>query len=111
MKLLMDGLILSTGSAPDIMKRWQKLDPDHDIPDLAGYNIAGTVRYIDRDAFRALIDPEYAKHILGEAIDTGLTPEQTIQCLIEHEGDEKVILDSSSCRRDWPFQDAAHDGA
>ena len=66
------------------MKRWRKLDPDHDLPDLAGYNVAGTVRYIDRDAFRALTDPEYAKHILGEEIDTGLTPEQTIQLWLQY---------------------------
>lgn len=88
--------LLSTGGAPELMQRWQKLDPDHDVPDLAGYNVAGTVRFIDRDAFRALIDPEYAKHILGEEIDTGITPEQTIQCLVEHESDEKTILDGAN---------------
>lgn len=88
--------LLSTGGAPELMHRWQKLDPDHDVPDLAGYNVAGTVRYIDRDAFHALIDPEYAKHILGEEIDTGLTAEQTIQALVDHESEEKVILDSSN---------------
>lgn len=88
--------LLSTGGAAELMRRWQKLDVDHDISDLAGYNVDGTVRFLDRDAFRALLDHDYAVHILGEVIDTGLTPDQTIQCLIEHEGDEKVILDSSN---------------
>jgi hypothetical protein len=88
--------LLTQGGAPELMHRWQRLDVDHDIPDLAGYNVAGTVRYLDRDAYRALMDPEYAVHILGEAIDTGLTPEQTIGCIIEHEGDEKVILDADN---------------
>lgn len=78
------------------MQRWQRLDTDHDIPDLAGYNVPGTVRYLDRDAYRAFIEPEYAIHILGKPIDTGLTPQQTIQCIVEHEGDEKVLLDAEN---------------
>jgi hypothetical protein len=88
--------LLTEGGAPELMHRWQCIDTDHDIPDLAGYNVAGTVRYVDRDAFHALHDPGHAIHILGEAIDTGLSPEDTIACIIEHEGDEKVILDADN---------------
>ena len=88
--------LLGQGGAPELMHRWQKLDVDHDICDTAGYNVAGTVRYLDRDAFHALLDPDYATHILGEPIDTGLSGEETIQCLADHEGTEKVILDASN---------------
>jgi hypothetical protein len=88
--------LLSIGGAPALMQRWHSLDPHSDIPDLAGYNVPGTVRYIDRDAFHAILDEEYAVHILGEKIDTGLTPDETIQCIAEHEGDEKVILDGDN---------------
>lgn len=88
--------LMTTGGAPELMQRWQSLDVDHDVTDLAGYNIAGTVRYLDKDFFRALLDPAYATQILGEPIDTGLPPDQTVECIAEHESDEKVILDGDN---------------
>lgn len=88
--------LLAEGDAPALMQRWQGIDVDHDMPDLAGYNVAGTVRYIDKDIFRALLDPDYATEILGEPIDTGLSPEDTVDCLMKHEGVEKVILDAAN---------------
>jgi hypothetical protein len=42
---------------------------------------------------KALYDPAYAKQILGAPIDTGLSPDDTLECLLEHEGVEKTILD------------------
>lgn len=98
--------ILSTGGAPALMNRWQALDVDHDIADLAGYNVAGFVRYLDRDFLRALLDPAYATEILGEPIDTGMSPEDTVDCLLTHEGDEKVILDADN---DVDTYQAAHE--
>ncbi len=86
-------------SAPDIaalMQRWQRVDTDHDIPDLAGYNVPGTVRFVDRDAYHAIMDPGYAEHIGVEPIDTGLSPQDTIACILEHEADEKVLLDADN---------------
>lgn len=88
--------LLTEGGALGLMNRWERLDVEHDIPDLAGYNVAGAVRYLDQDVFRALFDPDYATKILGAPIDTGLTPEQTVTCIIEHEGDEKVLLDADN---------------
>lgn len=88
--------LLETGGAPQLMQRWQRLDVDHDIPDLAGYNVAGTVRYLDKDFFRALLDPAYADELGIGKIDTGMSPEDTVACLLEHEGTEKVILDASN---------------
>lgn len=88
--------LMASGGAPELMKRWQRLDVDHDVPDLAGYNVAGTVRYLDRDFFKALLDDDYATEILGEPIDTGMSPEDTVECLLEHEGTEKVLLDADN---------------
>lgn len=94
--------LLSTGGAPELMHRWQKLDPDYDINDLAGYNVPGTIRYIDRDAFHAILDPEYAEHIGVGPIDTGMSPEDTIACIVEHESDEKVLLDGDNDVNSYP---------
>lgn len=88
--------LLAGGEAPELMKRWQSLDVDHDVTDLAGYNVAGTVRYLDKDFFRALLDPDYATEILGEPIETGLRPHDTVDCILRHEAVEKVILDGSN---------------
>jgi hypothetical protein len=78
------------------MQRWQRLDVNHDIPDLAGYNIDGTVWYLDRDFSHALKDPAYAEHLGIGPIDTGLSPEDTVECLMEHEGVEKVVIDADN---------------
>jgi hypothetical protein len=88
--------LLRGGGAPELMKRWQKFDGDHDIVYTAGYNTAGTTRYADRNFVHALFDPEYATHILGAPIDTGLSPDDTLLCVLHHEEVEKVILDADN---------------
>jgi hypothetical protein len=88
--------LLTTGGAPELMQRWHSLDVTHDIPDLAGYNVPGTTRYLDRDFFHALTDPAYAPHLGIGPIDTGLSPADTVECLMRHEGVEKVILDADN---------------
>lgn len=85
--------LLTTGMAPQMMKRWQHVDVDSDIVYLAGYNVLGTVRMADRDFVHALYEPDYAKQIIGAPIDTGLSPDDTLECLLEHEAVEKVIMD------------------
>jgi clan AA aspartic protease (TIGR02281 family) len=86
--------MLTTGAGPELMRRWNKLDLDHDIVYLAGYNVQGTTRYVDRDFVRALYEPAYAEQLLGAAIDTGLSPDDTLECILRHETVEKVILDA-----------------
>jgi predicted aspartyl protease len=86
--------ILKTGSSPALMNRWQRSDFDYDVPFTTGYNVSGTVRYADRDFVKALYDPTYARRLIGEPIDTGLSPDDTLECLLRHEAVEKVILDS-----------------
>jgi hypothetical protein len=100
--------LLTTGDAPSLMKRWNKLDLDQDIVDTCGYNVAGTTRYADRDFVHALYEPAYAEELLGKAIDTGLTPDQTLHCCLLHEAIEKVILDASNPIDDY---EGAHEFA
>ncbi len=90
------------------MKRWNKLDLDFDIVYLCGYNIWGTTRFADRDFVHALYDPAYAEKIVGAAINTGLSPDDTLECLLAHEAIEKVLLDADNVINSY---DAAHEYA
>lgn len=100
--------LLSTGDAPRLMKRWQRLDLDHDMPYTCGYDVQGTTRYADRDYVRALYHPQYAEQIIGQPIDTGLTPDQTLHCTLWHEAIEKVLLDADNPINEY---EAAHEFA
>lgn len=100
--------LLSRGDAPHLMKRWSHFDIDHDIPYLCGYNVQGTTRYADRDFIRALYDPKYAEATIGQPIETGLTPEQTLECALWHEAVEKVLLDAANPVNEY---EAAHEFA
>jgi hypothetical protein len=88
--------LLTTGGATELMRRWQRLDIDHDIPYLLGYNVQGTVTYADRDYVNALYDDKYATQLLGEPIRTGLPPDRTLDCTVRHEHTEKIILDAEN---------------
>lgn len=80
------------GAAADLRKRFKDLDVEHDIPDGVGCNTQGTIRYIDKDLFNAVVD--------GQA-DTGLTPEQVIDCLVEHIEAEKTLKDHDNGVDHW----------
>jgi hypothetical protein len=84
-------VLLRSGGAPGLMRRWRGHSFDYDIPTLCGYDVDGTTRYADRDFFHCLHDPGYAVHLLGEAIDTGLSPIDTLECCFRHEEIEKVL--------------------
>lgn len=88
--------LLTTGHAPALMRRWQHLDMDHDCPYLAGYNVMGDTRFLDHDFVRALYDPHYAVQLIGHPIDTGVSPDDTVECILEHEAVEKTIQDDPS---------------
>jgi hypothetical protein len=96
--------IMTTGATSELMKRWIKIDFNHDIAYAAGYNVQGTTRYVDRDFARALYEPAFAEQLLGKAINTGLSPDDTLDCILKHEAVEKVILDS-----DCPFEQYEED--
>jgi hypothetical protein len=93
--------LLTTGGAPALMRRWDKLDLEHDIAYLCGYNVQGTTRFADRDFVHCLYDPAHAEQILGAAIDTGLSPDDTLECCLWHEGVEKVLLDADNPINDY----------
>lgn len=80
------------GAAADLRKRFTDLDVEHDLPDGVGCNNAGTIRYIDRDLFNAVLDGQ---------TDTGLTPEQVIDCLVEHIEAEKSLADHDNGVDHW----------
>jgi hypothetical protein len=88
--------LLAAPSAVALMRRWNKLDAQHDIVYLCGYNVWGTTRFVDRDALHALYDRAYAEQIVGESIDTGLSPDDTLECLLRHEAIEKTLLDADN---------------
>jgi hypothetical protein len=88
--------LLQLGGAPSLMKRWQAINVVADVPYACGYNVAGTTRFVDRDLAKALFDPAYAEQLLGAAIDTGLSPHDTLECLLTHEAIEKVLMDADN---------------
>lgn len=90
------GRLERKGGYPELATRWQGIDDNYDIPDLAGYNVAGTIVYLDRDFLHALLDPDYARQILGEEINTGLSPEDTIAAVVRHEQVEKNLMASDN---------------
>jgi broad specificity phosphatase PhoE len=100
--------LMKSGGAPSLMRRWQKIDFDNDIPFGSGYNVDGTVVYLDRDLVRALFDPDYAQQLVGHEIDTGMTPHDAVGCLWRHEQVEKVLSDSDNHITSY---EAAHDYA
>lgn len=88
--------LLTTGHAPALMRRFQHFNMDCDIAYTAGYDVPGTTRFADKDFVHALYDPAYAEKIVGQPIDTGLSPEDTLECVLRHEAIEKVIMDDPS---------------
>lgn len=80
------------GGATDLRQRFIDIDVTHDIPDGVGCNTQGTIRYIDRDLFNAVV---------GGQVDTGLSPENTIECLVEHIEAEKALADHDNGVDHW----------
>jgi broad specificity phosphatase PhoE len=83
----LENKLLRSGGAPSLMRRWQKVDTEHDIPYGSGYNVDGTIVYIDKDLAAAVHDGR---------VDTGLSAPDTLECLCRHERVEKVLLDANN---------------
>src|SRR5690349_12809488 len=101
-------VLMRSGGAPGLMRRWQSVDLDHDVPFGSGFNVEGTIVYLDRDLVHALFDPQEATKLVGAPINTGLSPHDTLACLWHHEQIEKVLLDSDNPVDTY---EAAHDYA
>jgi hypothetical protein len=90
--------MLANGDGPELMKRWTALNYDYDIVYGTGYNVQGTTRYVDRDLMRCLYDAAYAEKLVGRPINTGMSPDDTLDCLLRHETVEKVLMDLLEAR-------------
>jgi probable phosphoglycerate mutase len=98
--------LMRQGGAPALLKKLQHFDIDHDIPYGVGVSVDGTTRYADSDLVRALYDPAYAEHIVGEHIDTGLSPDDALQAALQNVTVEKTLVDSDNPVMDY---NTAHD--
>ena len=98
--------LLKSGGAPSLLRRFNSFRDDYDIPYGVGVSVDGTTRYGDRDFVRALYDPAYAEHLIGEHIDTGLSPNDTLECALRNVTVEKVLVDSDNPINDYT---SAHD--
>ncbi len=98
--------LLKSGGAPSLLRRFTSFLDDYDIPYAVGVSVDGATRYGDRDFVHALYDPAYAEHLIGEAIDTGLSPHDTLECCLRNVTVEKVLVDSDSPINDYT---SAHD--
>ncbi len=98
--------LLKSGGAPSLLRRFNSFRDDYDIPYGVGVSVDGTTRYGDRDLVRALYDPAYAEHLIGERIDSGLSPNDTLECCLRNVTVEKVLVDSDNPINDYT---GAHD--
>jgi len=81
------------------------------IPDSAGYNVLGTVYYIDVDLYQAIRSGTWTHPKTGKVFRVsvdGMTPDDVIHCLLEHEITEKCLLDGDN---DISIYLAAHEFA
>jgi hypothetical protein len=75
--------MLGEGDTPDLYGRKVKLDTSHDIPYAGGSSVDGKTVYIDRTAYREVLD--------GKVRVRGMTGRQIIDMWIEHEHTEWAV--------------------
>lgn len=88
---------------PSFQKMWARpfrVVTSKQIPDTAGYNVAGSVFYIDRDFYNAVLS--------HRIVVPGMTAAQIIRSILVHERTEKAVLDSDNAIEDYS---AAHEFA
>lgn len=79
---------LGERDTPYLYQRSYKLDTDHDIPCGGGNSLDRKTKYIDRTLYTEAMDGEFAK--------TELTPQQIIDCWLDHEHTEVCISDGDN---------------
>lgn len=67
-------------------KRKFNVDTSKQIPDTAGYNVLGSVYYVDKDFADAVK--------AGKVVVEGMTPAQIMHAIVLHERVEKALLDA-----------------
>lgn len=79
---------LGEGDTPDIYAKSVKLDTTHDVPYAGGTSVDGRTVYIDREFYREIKD--------GALAVRGMSADQLVQAIIEHEHTEKSIDDGDN---------------
>jgi hypothetical protein len=83
-------------NTPSFRRMWArpfKVDVTRQIADTAGYNVLGTVYYLDKDFYAA---------VMSEQIKIpGMNPKQIIQAILIHERTEKCLLDADNDVNDY----------
>jgi hypothetical protein len=76
---------------PSFRRMWArpfKVDTNHQVPDTAGYNVAGNVYYIDKDFFAVVTS--------GQLRIEKMPPKAIIAAILIHERTEKCLLDADN---------------
>ncbi len=73
---------------PELFDRPYTVNTDYDIPFAAGNSMDRKTIYIDRGLFAEVMRGTFGK--------SGLTPQQIIDCWVEHEHTEKCIVDGNN---------------
>ena len=76
--------MLGEGDTPALYARKHRVDVSHDIPYTGGNSVDGSVVFIDRQAYRDVMD--------GKIYVRGMTPSQIINAWEEHEHAEWTVL-------------------
>jgi len=75
---------------PSFRRMWArpfKVDVEHQVPDTAGYNVLGSIYYLDKDFYAAVMS--------GQIQIAKMAPKQIFQAILIHERTEKCLLDAS----------------
>jgi hypothetical protein len=78
-------------ATPSFQRMWArpfKVDVTHEVPDTSGFNVLGTVYYLDKDFYAAVMS--------GQIQVPGMTSETIIQAALIHDRTEKCALDADS---------------
>ncbi len=81
---------------PSFRRMWARpfrVDVTHQVADTAGYNVLGTVYYLDKDFYAAVMS--------GQIAIAGMTPKTIIQAILIHERTEKCLLDADNDITDY----------
>jgi hypothetical protein len=80
--------LIATPSFQQMWARPFKVDVTKQVPHTSGYNVSGTVYYLDKDFYAAVIS--------GQIQIQGMTPETIIQAALIHDQTEKCALDAGN---------------
>ncbi len=81
---------------PSFRRMWARpfrVDVTRQVADTAGYNVLGTVYYLDKDFYAAVMS--------GQITIAGMTPKTIIQAILIHERTEKCLLDADNDITDY----------